>query len=158
MHAYFRTFALLASTLASTAAYADAIVSATSGGFLVSQGHGFTRATEPTKLKAGDKVMVTQGNGANITYPDSCTVDVRPGAVHIVGPVSPCAMGQAPIDLTDRCRRARDEEERRRLRCPVVAGAADYTAYGVAAGVIILGGAAAAIALSEGDNNKPVSP
>ena len=102
-------------------------------------------------------MTVTEGNGATLAYPDSCKVDVRPGYVFIVGPVSPCALGQSD-EYRERCLRARDDDERRRLRCPVGAAAGDLTGYGIAAGVVILGGAAAAIALSEGETNKPVSP
>ena len=165
MKLYLQAFALFVSVLMPTASFAEATVNATSGGFLVFQGHGFVRSTQPTRLQTGDKVAVTEGNGAVVTYPDRCTVDVRPGKVHIVGPVSPCAYGQGADPNGERCRRARSDEERRRLQCPVGAVLGDTNAYAIAAGAAILfGGAVAGIALSGNDNDndnnnaKPMSP
>lgn len=158
MRAHPCIIALLASTLASSAALADATVTATSGGFLVSQGHGFTRTTQTTRLKTGDKVTVTEGNGATLTYSDSCKVDVRPGYVFIIGPVSPCALGQGANDPRERCLQARTDEERLRLRCPPGTAGQDYGGYALAAGAVILGGAAAAIALSGNDNGGGTGP
>ncbi len=140
------------------AAYADATLQPVMGGALVSHGQGYQRVTTESGLRLGDRVMVSEGNGATLTYPDGCKLDIRPGAVHIVRPVSPCAMGQDSQDARELCLRARTEEERDRLHCP--AGLFGATGLAVAAGAIALGGAAAAIALTQGDDNKntPVSP
>lgn len=79
-----------AALLASVSAFAQARVEPSLGGFLVSRGEGFTRTTRSVQLGVGDRVAVSQGNRARITYPDGCSVDVVPGAVQIIGVVSPC--------------------------------------------------------------------
>jgi len=38
-------------------------------------------------------VMVGPGGSATVVYEDGCKVDVRPGAVTTIAPLSPCAAG-----------------------------------------------------------------
>jgi hypothetical protein len=37
--------------------------------------------------------MVGPGGGATVVYSDGCKVDVQPGAVTTIAPLSPCASG-----------------------------------------------------------------
>ena len=90
------TVAVFALLSMATAARADATLTPMEGGVLVSKGQGFVRMTQPTTLKLGDRAMVAQGSRGKISFPDGCAVDLRPGAVQIVGPVSPCARAQGP--------------------------------------------------------------
>ena len=133
---------VIALLMGMTAAHADATVSPTDGGVLLFKGKGFVRTTAPTALKVGDRAMVAQGNRAKVSYSDGCAVDLLPGAVHIVGPVSPCARAQGgPNDGRQ----------------------SDVAGYAVGAGALAIIGASAAISLSESNNagsvfNSPSSP
>ena len=133
----------LALLSAVSAARADATLTPVEGGVLVSKGQGFSRVTQVTALKTGDRAMVAQGSRGKITFPDGCAVDLRPGSVQIVGPVSPCARAQGGNQGRD-CVTARNPEERTALGCDVVG-------YGTAAAVILLGGTAAGLSLSQSD-------
>lgn len=133
-----------------TSARADALLTPVDGGVLVSSGQGFVRTTKAATLKVGDRAMVAQGNRGKITFPDGCAVDLRPGAVQIVGPVSPCAQAQGFVGGGD-CLHARTPEQRQALGC-------DAIGYATAAAVIGLGAAAAAISLSESDAGAGSSP
>ena len=58
------------------------------GTTLVNRGTGFSPVTGTTELKPGDHILVRNGAGAKITYPDGCSVPVR--GVATVDPLSPC--------------------------------------------------------------------
>ena len=58
------------------------------GTTLVNRGTGFSPVTGTTELKPGDRILVRNGAGARITYPDGCNVPVR--GVATVDPLSPC--------------------------------------------------------------------
>lgn len=109
--------ALAIGILAPTGLHADAVVSAIKGGVLVSRGTGFERTTAPTNLKTGDRVTVTEGNSARVVYQDYCSVDVRPGAIHIVGAVSPCVAAQAAASAQG-CKIAREGDDGKLSNCP----------------------------------------
>jgi hypothetical protein len=61
------------------------------GEAFINQGHGFKPVKGQAKAKIGDTVMVRPGGAATVVYEDGCRVDVRPGAVTTVAPLSPCA-------------------------------------------------------------------
>jgi hypothetical protein len=58
------------------------------GTTLVNRGTGFSPVTGTTELQPGDRILVRNGAGARITYPDGCNVPVR--GVATVDPLSPC--------------------------------------------------------------------
>src|SRR3954447_15161294 len=58
------------------------------GTTLVNRGTGFSPVTGTTELKPGDRILVRNGAGARVTYPDGCNVPVR--GVATVDPLSPC--------------------------------------------------------------------
>jgi len=73
------------------------------GDSLINQGHGFKPIKSQAKAKVGDTVMVRPGGAATVVYDDGCRVNVRPGAVTTIAPVSPCASGSNAQDGNDYC-------------------------------------------------------
>jgi hypothetical protein len=63
------------------------------GEAFINRGHGFKPVKGQARAKIGDTVMVRPGGAATVVYEDGCRVDVRPGAVTTVAPLSPCASG-----------------------------------------------------------------
>jgi hypothetical protein len=63
------------------------------GDLTINQGQGFKPVNSRANANVGDSVMVGPGGSATITYEDGCKVDVRPGAVMTIAPLSPCASG-----------------------------------------------------------------
>ena len=63
------------------------------GNLTINQGQGFKPVAAAVNANVGDSVMVGPGGSATIVYDDGCKVDVRPGAVLTVAPLSPCAAG-----------------------------------------------------------------
>jgi hypothetical protein len=70
-----------------------AVVQPGLGNLTINQGQGFKPVTSGATANVGDSVMVGPGGSATIVYEDGCKVDVRPGAVLTVAPISPCASG-----------------------------------------------------------------
>ena len=83
------TVAVLSVLLAAGPALA-ATVQPGSGTLFVQGGNGFQPITGPTEVPPGTQVMVSPGGYANLTYPDGCAVQVRPGEVTTIGTTSPC--------------------------------------------------------------------
>jgi hypothetical protein len=94
------------------------------GAVQVNSGSGFHAVAGTAEVAPGASVMAASGASAEILYSDGCRIPVKPGAVAVVAPVSPCAQGQADPDQ--------------------VPGANDYTYY------YVLGGVAAAAGLGVG--------
>lgn len=63
------------------------------GSLVINQGEGFQPVNGRIDANVGDSVMVAPGGTATVTYADGCTVDVQPGAVTTIAPISPCASG-----------------------------------------------------------------
>jgi len=63
------------------------------GNLSVNQGQGFQPINSRIDANVGDSVMVAPGGAATVVYDDGCKVDVQPGAVTTIAPVSPCASG-----------------------------------------------------------------
>jgi hypothetical protein len=70
-----------------------AIVEPVQGDLSINQGQGFQKVDTRVDASVGDLVMVGPNGAANIVYPDGCTINVRPGAVVNIAPLSPCASG-----------------------------------------------------------------
>ena len=68
------------------------------GNLSVNQGQGFQPANGRVEAKVGDAVMVSPDGAATIVYADGCKVNVRPGAVATITPLSPCASGSYADD------------------------------------------------------------
>ncbi len=78
--------AYLAASLAQAATVEPA-----QGDLSLNEGQGFHKVTGRIDAKVGDSVMVGPGGAATVVYPDGCQVNVQPGAVVSVAPLSPCA-------------------------------------------------------------------
>ena len=81
-----------------------AIVEPGYGDLTINQGHGFKPVTDRTQANVGDSVMVGPGGAAAVVYEDGCKVDVQPGSVARVAPLSPCASGSNAQERPGECR------------------------------------------------------
>ena len=63
------------------------------GDVSINRGEGFKPINSRVDANVGDLVMVGPGGAATIVYDDSCKVNVQPGAVATITPLSPCASG-----------------------------------------------------------------
>jgi hypothetical protein len=63
------------------------------GDLTINHGQGFKPVTSRINANVGDAVMVGPGGSATVVYEDGCKVDIRPGAVTTIAPLSPCASG-----------------------------------------------------------------
>lgn len=63
------------------------------GDLTINQGQGFKPVSSAANANVGDSVMVGPGGSATVVYEDGCKVDIRPGAVITIAPLSPCASG-----------------------------------------------------------------
>lgn len=88
-------FASAALFSSSSWAATTATVDPSHGDVLVNRGNGFDQIKRPVKVKVGNSVMVGPGSSAVIAYNDGCTVNVEPGTVKTVAPISPCASGSS---------------------------------------------------------------
>jgi hypothetical protein len=68
------------------------------GSLSVNQGKGFQPVTGQLQAKIGDSVMVSPDGSASIIYADGCKVDLQPGTVATIAPLSPCASGSRADD------------------------------------------------------------
>ncbi len=76
-----------------------ATVQPVQGDLSINQGQGFQKVNGRVEAKVGDSVMVSPGGSATVSYADGCKVDVKPGAVVTIAPLSPCASGSYAADL-----------------------------------------------------------
>jgi hypothetical protein len=91
-----RAACLVSAALFASAAWAapnSATVDPSHGVVLVNRGKGFNQIKRPVKLRVGNSVMVGPEGAAVIAYNDGCTVNVKPGSVKSIDPISPCASG-----------------------------------------------------------------
>jgi hypothetical protein len=70
-----------------------AVVESGYGDLTINQGQGFKPVASGTNANVGDAVMVGPGGSATVVYDDGCKINVRPGAVTTIAPLSPCASG-----------------------------------------------------------------
>jgi hypothetical protein len=63
------------------------------GDLSINQGKGFQPINGRVDASVGDSIMVGPSGSATLVYEDGCKVDVQPGAVATVAPISPCASG-----------------------------------------------------------------
>jgi hypothetical protein len=103
MRAVFVTLAFGGAFLCGTASWAAnhaATLEPVQGDLWINHGKGFEKVDSRIEAKVGDSVMVNPGGYAKLTYPDGCEVNVKPGAVTTIAPLSPCASGSLAADLT----------------------------------------------------------
>jgi hypothetical protein len=79
------------------------------GDLTINHGQGFKPLTSRTSASVGDSVMVGPGGAATIVYDDGCKVNVQPGAVTTIAPLSPRASGSNAQDWWDWCRTHPDQ-------------------------------------------------
>jgi hypothetical protein len=82
-----------AAIFASSAIAQTATIEPVQGNVSLSQGQGFQRVDSRVPANVGDSVMVGPSGSANVVYPDGCQVNVQPGSVASIAPLSPCASG-----------------------------------------------------------------
>jgi hypothetical protein len=75
-----------------------AIIEPVQGELSLNQGQGFQKVNSRIEANVGDSVMVSPTGAATVSYPDGCKVDVQPGAVMTIAPLSPCASGSYAED------------------------------------------------------------
>jgi hypothetical protein len=75
-----------------------ATVVPTTGDLSINQGQGFKPVKNGMNANVGDSVMVGPGGAATVVYEDGCKVNVQPGAVATIAPLSPCASGSNAED------------------------------------------------------------
>jgi hypothetical protein len=134
------------SILAATPSFA-ATIEPGQGDLSVNQGQGFKPINSRIDANVGDSVMVGTGGTATVVYGDGCKVNVQPGAVTTIAPLSPCASGSNAQD----CGPGHENDP----GC----GGVDWG--GVAFGVITAGAAGAAIwaaTQNHGSSPGPASP
>jgi hypothetical protein len=85
--------ALLAGTVSQAA-----IIEPVQGKLSLNQGQGFQKVNSRIEANVGDSVMVSPKGSATVSYPDGCKVDVQPGTVMTIAPLSPCASGSYAAD------------------------------------------------------------
>jgi hypothetical protein len=86
-------FIAAASIFAYAASASAATVTSIEGALQVNTGTGFHKVSGSAQVAPGGSVMVGPGGKAEIVYSDGCKIPVRPGAIGVVAPVSPCAQG-----------------------------------------------------------------
>jgi hypothetical protein len=94
----FSAIVLGCAVLAATPSWA-AVVEPGYGDLTINQGQGFRPVAAAVNANVGDSVMVDPGGSATIVYEDGCKVNVRPGAVTTIAPLSPCASGSNAADM-----------------------------------------------------------
>jgi hypothetical protein len=90
--------ACLGGLLFSTGCWA-ANVQAVQGDLSINQGDGFVPINGRIDANVGDSLMVGPNGSATVSYPDGCQVNVQPGAVTTIAPISPCASGSMAQDF-----------------------------------------------------------
>ena len=92
-----RLVALGTAVAFSTSSFA-ATLSPGLGDVLLNRGTGYRPAKETMEVSVGDQIMVKPKGEAHLTYPDGCTVLLRPGAVYTVAAKSPCVNKGASLE------------------------------------------------------------
>ena len=87
------TLSVACAALLSTSATWAATLEPAQGDLVINQGQGFQPVNSRVDANVGDSVMVGPGGSASVVYSDGCTVNVQPGAVTTIAPISPCASG-----------------------------------------------------------------
>ncbi len=90
--------ALCCAMLLSSSAWA-ASVEPGQGNLSINQGQGFQPVNSRIDTNVGDSVMVAPGGDATVVYDDGCTVNVQPGEVTTIAPLSPCASSSYAADM-----------------------------------------------------------
>jgi len=75
-----------------------ATVEPVQGDLSLNRGAGFQKIESRVQANVGDSVMVGAGGAANLVYSDGCQVNIQPGSVVSITPLSPCASGSLAQD------------------------------------------------------------
>ena len=94
----FSALSIACSVLVATPSWA-AVIEPGYGDLTINQGQGFKPVTSRANANVGDSVMVGPGGSATVVYDDGCKVNVQPGAVTTIAPLSPCASGSNAREL-----------------------------------------------------------
>jgi hypothetical protein len=97
MRAFLGTACFVFAFLASAASWA-ATVESGQGDLSINQGQGFAPVNGRVDANVGDSVMVSPNGSATVSYADGCQVNVQPGSVVTIAPLSPCASGSQAQD------------------------------------------------------------
>lgn len=129
-----------------------AAVSPQAGSVFVNPGDGFFHVERPTYVAPGSKILVSEGGSAYLAFSAACATTIEGPRTIEVPPTPPCAAGQSsPPAGWDQAG-------------TVTAGQTGSAASGIGTetlvigGLVIAGGAGAAIGLSGGGGGKPASP
>jgi hypothetical protein len=106
-----------------------ASVEVVQGQVSLNRGAGYARVSGLTKAKAGDMVMASPNGRARVAYGNGCILEVEPGTVVTVPPEASCT--------------------------PALGS---HSTHYIIGGLVIAGGAGAAILLSSGSKDKSASP
>jgi hypothetical protein len=90
--------AVCCAVLLSGSAWGATVEPAPRGQASVNQGDGFHAVNARIDANVGDSVMVGPGGNAAVVYDDGCKVNVQPGSVTTIAPISPCASGSYAQD------------------------------------------------------------
>lgn len=107
-----------------------ATVTVVQGQVLINRGQGYRLVEGSTEANPGDMVVVNPGGLAQIAYPDGCSIQLQPGSIVAIGQPSPCQAQQEQAGQ-----------------------AAGVSGTAIAIGAVVVGGGvAAAVLLSQKDN------
>jgi hypothetical protein len=126
-----------------------AVVQPGFGNLTINQGQDFKPVTAAVNANVGDSVMVGPGGSATVVYEDGCKVDIRPGAVTTIAPLSPCASGSNAQNYNN---------------CPIGSDGRphcddDWAGWAIAAGLLAAGlGVGIYEATKSNGNTTPASP
>jgi hypothetical protein len=125
------------------------------GSVWINRGKGYQRLSAPADVKAGDVITASTRSGAEVVYDDLCRAKVRPGAEVTVAREPPCetAMQLGAGSL-------KDSPPVYDAPPPLVDARPDYSVDPalLAGGLVVAGGVAAVLLLSDDADDKPVSP
>lgn len=105
------------------------------GTLSINQGQGFQPINNRVDGNVGDSVMVSPGGAATVVYGDGCRVDVQPGVVTTIAPLSPCASGSYAQQQNNWCTSDQQAQQQYGTNCAgfliVGAGVAGLTAFAI---------------------------
>jgi hypothetical protein len=99
---YFLSALCIGCTLLNSATWATTVEPG-QGDLSINRGQGFKPVKSSANAQVGDSVMVGPGGSATVVYEDGCKVNVQPGTVTTIAPLSPCASGSNALE-NDYCR------------------------------------------------------
>jgi hypothetical protein len=95
----FAAIAAISALMAGQAVAAEASLAQVKGNVLVSQGGKMVNASGVSSLRAGDRVVASNG-AAKISYADGCVVSLNANGMATIGAASPCANGAGLVSAS----------------------------------------------------------